>query len=236
MPLRPDQIRIVNYYEEWYFATSDVNNKQPDARVMSEALGLSSSAIYTHLRSDAVIEALSKRGITLPGAINGLTVEQLAVANVLLDYTDKRTQAAKLKSLGIGSQRYQGWLNQPEFQQYIRGRSEALLGAVTHEAHAALLSNVQRGDVQSLKLYYEMTGRWSSKTSGEFNIQFILNKVIESIQTHVKDPIAIEAIAHDIFGLLPGSNGMAAPVGVAGVNGGVIPMEPKELVTGSVEK
>jgi Helix-turn-helix of insertion element transposase len=211
MALRPEQIKIINYYEEWYHSNDDIDKKAPDIEQMGRDLDMKAQQIFTFLRLDSTIEALERRGIKLPGTINGLTAEQLAVANIILDFTDRRPQKKKLEELGIGSQRYQGWLKQPEFQRYIRGRAEALLGNVQHEAHAALLGNIQRGDFQSIKLYYEMTGRWSSKTAGDLNIQFIMMKVIESVQRNVKDPVAIQQIANDIAELLPGDvNGMGA--------------------------
>jgi hypothetical protein len=206
MALRPEAVQIINYYEEWYHSNDDIDKKAPDIEKMSKDLDMTASKIFTFLRLESTIEALERRGIKLPGTINGLSAEQLAVANIILDFTDRRPQAKKLQELGIGSQRYQGWLKQPEFQRYIRGRAEALLGNVQHEAHAALLGNIQRGDFQSIKLYYEMTGRWSSKTAGDLNIQFIMMKVIESVQRNVKDPVAIQAIANDIAELLPGEN------------------------------
>jgi hypothetical protein len=208
MPLRDIQIKIVNYYEQWYHSKDDINEKVPDYEVMAKELNIKVADIFTWLRVNSTIEALDKRGISLPGDILGLTTEQLAVANILLDISDHRPQNKKLKELGISPLRYQGWMNQPKFQQYIRGRSEALLGNSIHEAHAALLQNVQRGDYQSLKFYYEMTGRWSSKTVGDLNVQFIMLKIIESIQRHVKDPDTIQAIANDLNELMP------SPVGI----------------------
>lgn len=230
MPLRPEQLSIVNYYEEWYHSNEDINCKQPDIEKMSQALKMTPTELFTHLGLEPVKAALERRGISLPGTIQGLSAEQLAVANVILDFTDDRPQKKKLADFNISTQRYNGWLKQPAFQQYIRGRAEALLGNVQHEAHAALLKNVQRGDLNSIKLYYELTGRWSPRTQGDVNVQLLIMRVIESVQKNVKDPVAIQAIANDIAAFLPGNNVIdTTPVEVPQT----IPMRSIE---GSVEK
>jgi hypothetical protein len=169
-----------------------------------DGLNLPNGKISKLLKDDVVVKALENRGITLAD-ITLLLPEQLAVANSILDFSDSRSQKKKLEELGVTTQRYQGWLKQEKFQRYLKQRAEALLGETQHEAHTSLLRNVQRGDLNSIKLYYEMTGRWSSKTVSDLNVEFILIKMVETVQKHVKDPIIIQAISND-FAALVGTN------------------------------
>jgi hypothetical protein len=138
---------------------------------------------------------LSARGIPVDSQ-NFLTAEQIAAANLMLDYTDTRSQSAKLKSAGINTQTWNGWLADPIFNRYLRSRAESLLDQVgVAEAHTALLKQTARGNVQAIKLLYEVTGRHRDSTS--LNVEFFINRVVEIIQTHVKDPETLQGIAKD---------------------------------------
>lgn len=138
---------------------------------------------------------LAARGIPT-SSTNFLTAEQIAAANLMLDYTDTRSQSAKLKAAGINSQTWNGWLADPIFNRYIRSRAESLLDQVgVAEAHTALLKQTARGNVQAIKLLYEVTGRHRDSTS--LNVEFFINRVVEIIQTHVKDPDTLQRIAGD---------------------------------------
>jgi hypothetical protein len=200
-PLSNDQRDFINFIEHWWFSHSDINSKMPTNQNLRDALNWDSAKVGKFLKDPVVNKALENRGITLAD-ITLLLPEQLAVANSILDFSDNRSQKKKLEELGVTTQRYQGWLKQERFQRYLKQRAEALLGETQHEAHTSLLRNVQRGDLNSIKLYYEMTGRWSSKTVGDLNIEFILVKVVEAVQKHVKDPVAIQAIATELSGLI----------------------------------
>ena len=159
-------------------------------------------AMYSQTRFQ---NALLARGIS-PQAVAGLkhngvvTVQQMNVINTLLDKMDTRSDRKKLADMGVASQTYQGWCRDPAFNAYVTKRVEALFPNMVNEATRALGDNVTRGDMSAIKLVYEMTGRWSSKTVGELNVDFLLMKVIETISKHVTDPIALEAIASDLSG------------------------------------
>ena len=230
MPLSKDEQDFVDFIEQWWHSHDKINEKIPNNETIKSQLAnkypkvnerpvanpdtvegyWDKAKVGRCLGSKAVNEALERRGIILAD-ISLLRPEQLAAANAVLDFSDHRSQKAKLNELGVSTSQYSGWLKLPQFQRYIKQRAEALLGDVQHEAHAALLKNVQRGDLNSIKLYYELTGRWSSKTVGDLNVEFILIKVIEAVQKHVKDPVAIEAVAAELNGLINGAAIVTSP-------------------------
>jgi len=194
MTLSASEWRLITFIEQNYLLGSLKTYDE-----CANYLGLSVPEVTRLIHSENVKAALAKRGVAeYENAEQGLTAEQLACANVMLDFSDRRSQRTKLAELNIKPATYQGWLKQPHFQAYLRDRAEAMLGDNMHEAHSALLGNVQRGDLGSIKLYYELQGRWSSKSLGDLNVDYILTRVLESIQKHVKDPEAILAIAADI--------------------------------------
>ena len=175
-------------------------------------------------------KALQSRGIRVDQSSKIVTPDQMTCINTILDRADTRSDKKKLADLGIATQTYQGWLKDPAFREYYSKRCEALFPDMTNEAHRALMDNVSRGDLGSIKLAYEMTGRWSSKTVGELNIDFLLMKVLETIQKHVTDPAALSAIADELTSYAEGpalpSTGHAQPLpllpGVPGRPGSVI--------------
>lgn len=132
-----------------------------------------------------------------------LSAEQLAAANVLLDFSDSRSQAAKLRSMGIPTTKYNNWLKNPHFLRYLRTRAEDLISGTQHEAHVALLRNIQRGNQRSIEYYNEMTGRYNPRRESEVNVTLILVRLVEVIQRHIRDPEVIRAIAADFNEVLP---------------------------------
>jgi hypothetical protein len=200
---------LVNYVEQYWY----LEGKLPSASLIAKELQCSNNTVDAALENSEVITALTNRGIKVPGSRNHLSPEQLLLANSLLDYSDTRSQKKKLSDLGIPSSKYQAWLKQPAFANYLRTRSEQVLADSLHEANLALVDNVRRGDTSSLKLYYEMVGRWSSKTVSEVNIEFLMMKILEVIQRHVTDPEALTGIAEELGALAPQNANNPAGVG-----------------------
>ena len=136
-----------------------------------------------------------------------LSAEQLAVANVLLDFSDTRTHAAKLKSLGVPSTKYNNWLRQPAFSAYCRERAESLIDNTGQEAHVSLLKQVQSGrSLEAVKYYNQLTGRFTPGQEAQANIAGIMVRIVEIVQRHVQDPEVIREIAREFSGLGVGAD------------------------------
>lgn len=199
MPLNEAEYELVSFIEQEYLLSGSVPSKE----ICLEKLSMSAK-IYDKLWSREDFKtALLSRGISqkiLDGAeISGvLTPKQMLAVNTLLDINDNRSDAKKLRDLGIPSSTYQGWMRDPAFRTYLHQRTELLFGDALTEANRALYDNVKRGDLGSMKQLWEMTGRWSSKPVSEMNIEWVLMKVIETIQRHITDPEQLSAIATDL--------------------------------------
>lgn len=137
---------------------------------------------------------LSARGIAPSKADSRLSDEQLAAANLILNYTDRRSKARKLEALGITPTKWDGWLRDKTFKEYLNNRTGAMLDNNTDVAHTGLLGAVERGESQALKLYYEMTGLYRAD-SPQANINVIMTLLIEVIQREVNDPDVLRRIA-----------------------------------------
>lgn len=209
MPLSPLQSKLLNYCEQVYLLEGNLPSYERAKEVYPE---LDLNYWQDFFKNLQVKEAFKRRNIaeTHKGV---LTEQQLLVVNTLLDFTDTRSRNKKLTDLQVSSATYQNWLKDPAFQAYIQRRSEKLLDGNMHEAHLALLNTVRNGDVGAIKLYYEMTGRWSSKTVGDLNVEFLLMKILEVLQKHIRDDVILTNIAEDLANLTggPGNfNGLEA--------------------------
>ncbi len=192
------------------FYTSTI--KLPTFRIALDVRGISPKAL------DSVSGMLSK----------GLTEQQLVCANIMLDLLDNRSQRKKLQELSIPTQTYQSWLRDPAYQEYIRARSENLLGDNQHEAHLALLDRVTSGDMVAIKYYNEITGRFTpQQANGGANVREVLQAVITIIQRHVIDPNTLTRIAEDLLAL------SSAPESAERVNS--TPYAPKTISTVLIE-
>jgi len=198
--LTEEEVQLIYYLEqEWllhgYLATCD-------ACVQS---GVCSADVYDRaLRKREFRDSLLARGIELrtDNSIHPtiLTPEQLLAINTVLDFSDTRTRQKKLASVGLSTTKFNSWLKQPAFNQYLQKRAEAMLGDSLHEGHTALLRSVQQGDLNAVKFLFEVTGRYNPRQDS-INIESFLIRVLEILQRRITDGNLLSAIANDLLSL-----------------------------------
>jgi hypothetical protein len=127
-----------------------------------------------------------------------LTPEQLAVANSILNLADKRSLTKKLQDFGVSPAKFGNWRKNESFNNYLRERSERILNDSISDVNMALIQAAQSGDMQAIKLFYEITGRHTQSSKQEVNVQMMLVGVIEAVQKYVTDPTILQAIAAEI--------------------------------------
>lgn len=180
----------------------------PTVSRISQITGIPDTEVTETLFKEVFKKALDVRGIqVIQDQYSRLKPLQLAAINSILNISDPRSRAAKLRALGIPPQTFANWKKQKYFMEAMRVRSEALFGETMPEMHKALVDKALDGDPTAMKQYYAMSGRWSDKHSVEtMNVRFLLLKVIETIQRHVSDPSTLAAIANDFEALMGGEN------------------------------
>ena len=124
-----------------------------------------------------------------------LTPEQLAVANSIMNLADKRSITKKLQDFGVSPAKYANWKKNPIFNGYLRERTESQLGESVADVHLALIDAATSGEIQAIKLFYEITGRHTPNSQQNVNVQVMLTGVIEAIAEFVHDPIILQKIA-----------------------------------------
>lgn len=140
--------------------------------------------------------SMESRGI--PVAENILSAEQIAAASAMLNLVDRRSDEKKLRDLGISTEQWSNWMQNSVFAEYVRQKSEVLVNNSTHEAHMGLMRGVRQGNTASIKLYYEMTGRYNPDADNNVNIRMLIVRVLEAIQKHVRDPQILNALSVEL--------------------------------------
>lgn len=191
---------ILCYVEEHW----TLKEEFPTPSLISQKTGYPQELVVESLFKDVVKKAMGNRGIAAVSSHDDrLTPEQIACINTLLNVSDQRTLGQKLSALGIHPSTYKGWKKQRHFMEAMRAEGEKLFGETMPEVHTSLMNKALEGDVNALKLYYAMAGRWDDKRSVEsLNIRFVMLKLLEVIQKHVQDKNTLEAIASEFDGLL----------------------------------
>lgn len=210
--LSVEQIQVLTWIEEWWHRKGNfpsvgaITSKWPDFDI---------SAALNH---ETFRLGLMNRGIDAPVGISGvpagLSKEQVAAIIAVVSFDDKRSVAAKLKDMGISITKWNGWLKNPYFKDYLQDLSTANFQDAVHQAHDGLLQAVSRGDTHAIKFYFEVTGRHTQDTPQLQNIRLVVARLIESIQRHVTDPAALRAINADFELVLRGDG---------------LPEQPKQL-------
>jgi hypothetical protein len=139
-----------------------------------------------------------ERGIRLPSQ-NSLSATQVAAISLLTNFSDRRPIPAKMAAIGVTSEQLDGWYKDKEFQQELAIRAESVLEVAHPEVQASLIRQVQKGNFQAIKFYYEITGRNTSPEA--IQLKQTLQLVIEAVQKHVKDPETLTAIGKEIESL-----------------------------------
>lgn len=201
--MNQDEWAVLCYIEERWL------RKQifPEVAEISRKSGVDQVKVVEALSNPLVQQSLEVRGIPLVVADNNLKANQVACINLLLNFSDRRTQSAKLKALGINPSTFQGWKRQAPFAEAYRAAAERLFGEAMPDIHLATIDRARDGDMAAIKQVYAMQGYWDDHKSVEtMNIRFVMVRLLETIQKHVKDPVALQAIATEFEGLVS-SNG-----------------------------
>jgi hypothetical protein len=201
-------LKLVDLLEQYWL----IHGKVPTVAQIEE-MGIDGTYFKKCMVKGAFRHQLITRGVGIENPDDpkltdwALDGKQLAAANIMLDLLDNRSRKRKLSDLGISTQEYQAWLRDPAFKAYLVQRSENLLKDNLHEAHAALLDRVRMGDSGAIKLYYELTGRYvpAAARAGSIDPMELITRVLEAVQTHVRDPKVLDALATDLISVAAGA-------------------------------
>jgi hypothetical protein len=208
-PLTREHLQVIAYIEKHWFK---FNGHFPSKEALFDHFP--DFDINTALKHKTFRVSLMNRGIDAPvGPLEdellanpkGVSREQLAAIITVINFEDKRSRLAKFKELGITAAQWQGWLKQESFKTFLQEMSAANLQDAAYVANEALIKAMDRGDVNAIKFYSEITGKYTQQHPQMQNIKIILARVIESIQRHIKDPEVLLAIGRDFEAIMAGT-------------------------------
>lgn len=213
------EAKIVNYIEQRFYETGSL----PTNEKIAEDLKFNKQVCVQAWKKENFRLALTARGVDLTPEQSEelLTPEQLLVANMVMNIHDKSSLRQKLEAVStalgvkVTVQRYNGWLNQPAFSNYLRKRAEKQFGAADSAALLSHVKAIHNGDMKAVQLFYEMTGRYNPRIQVDVNIESVIIKVVEIVSRHVTDPLTLQAIAAEIEQLELGQGSPVIDVPVA---------------------
>lgn len=198
--LSREQLEKISWIE-WYYHD---NNGVPPTEAAFKAKFFTS--LNDFLSNPLCRQALHNRGIILNPQARELSPEQIAAVMTIANVNDKRSRHSKLRSLGITEAVWTGWLRNPHFKDFLHRTVGFNFENSIDVLQESVVKAVEKGSVDAMRLYLDMTGR-TPKTNNQIeNIQVILSRIIESIQRHVKEPEKIAAIAADFELIMDGKN------------------------------
>jgi hypothetical protein len=169
-----------------------------DAQINQRFTGLTPAFMAEFKQNPLVLKSFKARGIIYPAAEDRFTPDQMHAAATMMDLVDRRSDEKKLRDIGISTRQWATWLQDDEFAAYLRDRSEKLLANSTHEAHKGLMKGVRQGNLAAVRTMYEITGRFDPNKETQIDVRRVLHTFIEVLQKHIKDPVALHAIAMDL--------------------------------------
>jgi hypothetical protein len=118
----------------------------------------------------------------------------ILAVNKLSDPLDKRSNAVKLKDLGLSTKAFQAYLKLENNRSYYERRLNEAFETTEYSAKTSLMRNIESGDLNSIKYFHEYTGRFQSNDSTAFNFIVVLQKVMEILARHV-DQNVLDVVA-----------------------------------------
>lgn len=84
------------------------------------------------------------------------TGKQAKMAELLLNPDDRRTKKAKYESIGLPERTFYRWMK--DELKYVNGQLEHYSDSQLHEIWQALIAQCKRGNIQAIKLFFEVKG------------------------------------------------------------------------------
>jgi hypothetical protein len=208
MALSIEELKVVNWVEE-YWLRKHVFPPVDQLKGFFPNFDLTKS-----LTNETFLSALDNRGISLPQANSKLSSEQLASIALLSNFRDPRTPTAKLRSIGVSWTKWNGWMRDKHFKEYMQDLCAVNFNDSLDIVQTGILKAAEKGNVDAAKFFLEVTGRYTPQSQEVANLKLVLSRILETIQIHVKDPETLRAIANDFEKVLAGG----------------VPEQPKQLM------
>ncbi len=89
--------------------------------------------------------------------------KQIKMAELLVNPDDKRSKEAKCAEVDIAFSTLWKWMKDERFVNYVNSQIDKYTNGEVAEAWKALLRQVRRGNIQAIKLFFEMKGLYTER-------------------------------------------------------------------------
>lgn len=91
------------------------------------------------------------------------SAKQIKFAELLIDPEDRRSRREKIAEVGVAPSTAYRWLKEPEYLDYLNEQIDIVTEGHLSTAWRALITQVQRGDTQAIKLFFELKGKYKQQ-------------------------------------------------------------------------
>jgi hypothetical protein len=170
----------------------------PDGQTINNLYDLDFSILKLYVPS--INRALSKRELPpydpWKRPKEELDPEFVVAVNFLVDISDKRSKAVKLKAVGLTTHKFNVLLKNKLNRTYYESRAEEAFNNVAPVAKTSLGKLVDSGDLQAIKYYHEFTGIHDPNKELNQNLNKLISLFMEVLIKHV-DPKVVDVISQE---------------------------------------
>jgi hypothetical protein len=150
---------------------------------------------------DSINKALEKRELPSYNPRSAKPGDELDPAfvvaiNSLVDVSDKRSKAVKLRAVGLSTAKFNVLLKNKHNKHYYEARAEEAFANVAPVAKTSLGKLVDSGDLQAIKYYHEFTGIHDPNKEINTNLNKLISLFMEVLIRHVP-PNLVDTIAQE---------------------------------------
>lgn len=158
---------------------------------LSEHLDLTPELISDVLSHPQVTDALRQRGIEVNASAT--PERQFAFLLCLFNPLDTRSHSRIMSDLGITLSEFYGWQHSESFKALQNRLAADFFGSSGLFIDRELVRRALNGSAPHMRLYYEQ------KAQQAVNPRIVLQRLVDVIQRHVKDPEVQRAIASELM-------------------------------------
>lgn len=175
------------------------HKRYPTDAELADRFGFDAEQLQVLRYSKFYNDCLKQRGISQVQEY--FTPEQVATIAMVTNFADPRSLDVKLAAIGVTAEQYNGWMANPAFKRELAARADDIMENIYPEAQAQLAKKIRNGHFQALKFYFEVTGRANSPET--VNLKLTMQRLVEAVEKHVKDPAILAAIASELQAVAP---------------------------------
>lgn len=193
--------RKVLTFVDLYF--HDHGGKYPKIKDIAYQTSLSEERVTEII--DGAAGALEARGLPEFDTQQVLDPDFVAICNMMVDPTDQRPSAAKLKMMKKSTVWWRNMLRRPDCREYYQKRIDEVFSEdMLHASKASLARLIERDDLNAIKYTHELTGTFNPAQNQVVVLSAIIQVLMEILARHVPSgTLAVIADEIENSGILP---------------------------------